>query len=309
MCASSSAKPESIRSLNDPVHQLASALNERTGIKVTEQVLSKLERVFEALPTTVVSGWIKQLEALPGDHYEWLSLIENLTVHETSFFRDRNQLKFLEETIIPELLDRLQQAGGKIIRIWVAGCATGEEVYTYSMLLVTELIKRNLAQFDATSDHIIFRAGWGLEILGSDISRPVLVRAERGHYLEFPGLSPFRNLPERHRTWFKEATASDEVEQSSVTAIYAVHTALKKLCRFKQHNLMHPMSRDEDLFDLVSCRNVLIYFTPEAKQQVLSHLSQRIKPAHHLILGPTDPAPHRFESIWGDQAVVYRKPA
>lgn len=193
----------------------------------------------------------------PGSRAAVERLLDEVTVKETSFYRDADQLATIDWR---GLHAAAVEAGASTLRVWSAGCATGEEAYTLAML-ATEAFAPEPPP---------------VEVLGTDVSAAALDRAKEGRY-----------RPRRAR-------AVPPVELDRYLAadghLLTVRPAVRALVRFSRHNLvrdrMPPVG--EGLFDLVVCRNVLIYFDPETAESVVSGLSAALRPGGLLLLGAAD---------------------
>jgi chemotaxis protein methyltransferase CheR len=185
-------------------------------------------------------------------------LIDEVTVHETSFARDMPQLSMIDWR---ELHRAARAAGSDTIRVWSAGCATGEEAYTLALLAISA-----------------FSPGPPpVEILGTDISGAVITAAETGCYRPRAVQALDPQLRGRHLERLADGT-------------YRVSDRLRSLARFGRHNLIHDPfpPPGEALFDLVLCRNVLIYFEPALARQVAEMLSGSLRPGGMVMLGAAD---------------------
>jgi chemotaxis protein methyltransferase CheR len=201
-------------------------------------------------------------------------LIDEVTVHETSFARDMPQLSMIDWRALHRAA---RAAGSDVIRVWSAGCATGEEAYTLALLAISA-----------------FAPGAPpVDILGTDISGAVIAAAETGSYRPRAVRALEPQLRNRH------------LEQQ-VDGTYQVSGRLRSLARFGRHNLIHDPfpPPDEARFDLILCRNVLIYFEPALARQVTDLLKSSLRPGGMVMLGAADvlqvspartgePRPHR----------------
>lgn len=187
---------------------------------------------------------------------ELSAIVDILTVNETYFFREQNQLKAFVDEICLEL--KSLRSDTRRLRIWSAGCASGEEPYTIAMLLLD-----NLGMFD----------GWNIEVVASDINQRVLHLARRGVYRK----SSFRSTDERFiRRYFIEEGNGD----------YTLKDEVKKLVTFSSINLLDAIkTRFIGSMDVIFCRNVLIYFHPDAKKKVIEMFYQRLNDGGYLLLG------------------------
>lgn len=190
---------------------------------------------------------------------ELSDIMDLLTTNETYFFRESFQLKAFTDEIIPELMAAKAMNGDKTLRIWSAGCSTGEEPYTIAMLL---LEKPQLA-------------GWKIEIIGTDISQRVLHHARKGVY----GNSSFRVTEPAYKSRYFH-------EQDGV---YRVADRIREVVTFSRLNL-YDQSRFLFLgkMDIIFCRNVIIYFDMLAKKRVIEHFYSTLHPGGFLLLGHSE---------------------
>ncbi len=185
---------------------------------------------------------------------ELTAAIDVLTVNETFFFREKNQLKAFSEEILPEI--RETNRDKKRIRIWSAGCSTGEEPYTIAMLIL---------EYGGLY-------GWDIEILGSDINQRVLAAARRGVYRK----NSFRS-GETHLVgkYFREEVGS-----------FTISEDVKRLVSFSCLNLLDPFKvRFMGQMDVIFCRNVLIYFDHLARKKVVESFFNNLVEGGYLLLG------------------------
>ncbi len=207
-----------------------------------------------------------------GDYYTYLKygpdkanelnrLLEAVTTNETSFFRDMNQLNSFRDTVLSEILDKQRESGGKQLNIWSAGCSSGEEPYTLSMILHS-VLGRELGS-------------WRIRITANDISQSVLEQAKTGVYKQYA-----------MRTTSDEAISKFFTETDGE---FAVKPEIKKLVTFSQLNLndnadLKKIPRSHIIF----CRNVIIYFDDEMKKKVISNFYDNLLPGGYLILGHSE---------------------
>jgi chemotaxis protein methyltransferase CheR len=185
-------------------------------------------------------------------------LIDEVTVHETSFARDMPQLGTIDWRALHRAV---RAAGSDVIRVWSAGCATGEEAYTLALLAISA-----------------FAPGAPpVDILGTDISGAVIAAAETGCYRPRAVRALDPQLRNRHLERQADGT-------------YQVSGRLRSLARFGRHNLIHDPfpPPGEARFDLILCRNVLIYFEPALARQVTELLKSSLRPGGMVMLGAAD---------------------
>jgi chemotaxis protein methyltransferase CheR len=185
-------------------------------------------------------------------------LIDEVTVQETTFVRDRAQLDSIPWS---DLLHSAQAAGSAVIRVWSAGCATGEEPYTLALLAAEAFAP----------------APPPVDVLGTDISSRALAAAQAGRYRE----RAIRALDDRLRRRYLQQQAD---------GTYLVGDGLRKLVRYRRHNLARdPLPPPGEAgFDVITCRNVLIYFEEPAAERVLERLDHSLRPGGKLLLGAAD---------------------
>lgn len=190
---------------------------------------------------------------------ELMDIMDVLTTNETYFFRESFQLKAFSDEIIPELIRSKTARGNRSLRIWSAGCSTGEEPYTIAMLLsiIPEL------------------SGWNIEIIGTDISQKVLQQARRAVY----GKSSFRATEESDlQRFFHQQDDGYKVNDSIREMVTISHLNL-----FDTHRLTMLGK-----VDLIFCRNVIIYFDNAAKKRVIESFHSAMYDGGFLLLGHSE---------------------
>ena len=279
---------------------LAGDIERVSGIEMTGLIEAKLGRVLASVELRELAAWVGRLHLLPADDPEWLSLIESLTVHETFFHRDQAQLQLLGQ-ILRDIINGAASRGRHVLRLWSAGCATGEEAYTLAILALLALRDAGFAE-EAGDGGIACRPPWRLDVLGSDISRLVLAQAKAAVYSS-EGLSAFRDLPLGLQRFFPRLRGcgeADEVERRGV------HETVRQHVRFRHCNLTAG-APPETGFDVVLCRNVLMYLTPTARIRAQSLCRRALRRGGYLLLGPADALAEAaaYEPCWSTGAVAY----
>ncbi len=317
-CDSGSAPASPVRSLPDsPVRSLgggfelrkriSSLIEARTGIEAGDGVGAgvgeRLERLVAMMPAAALSLWLSSLEAETIDGPGWATLIQCLTVNETYFYRDPEQLAFIRRHLLAGLIAAQSNEPQARLTCWCAGCSTGEEVYTMAILIVEAL--REVGEAEIRGDgRILISPRWRIKVLGTDIDRAALLGAETGHYADFP-MGPFRALPEALFCYF-EATPA-EVSQS-LPGSWLVRPEIRELTNFMPANLaaLDPPTLG---VNLVLCRNVLIYLSDRVRCHAQGLFYRALGRNGTLALGPTDVLrrPEQFATEWGPGTVLYRK--
>lgn len=238
-------------------------------------VRNRLVHRLRALGLERFDEYVARLEA-DTTGAELSELIDAITTNETSFFREPQHFEFLQQTILPELRRR-----GRPIRIWSAGCSTGEEPYT------TAIVLREAIPPDDPLDP---------RILATDISRRVLGVARSAVYSE-DGVS---RVPKhlRHRYFRRVGTAEERK--------YAVVETVRRMVRVARLNLFDPWPM-RGPFDVVLCRNVMIYFDRAKQEQLVRRFWEIIAPGGYLFVGHAEslgPLAHAFRYV---RPAIYRK--
>ncbi len=199
----------------------------------------------------------KYLEGLSPEHKEWQGLINLITTNKTDFFREPAHFEYIEDTLIPLWI----KAGKKEIHVWSAACSSGEEPYTLAMFFEKHL-----------------PAGMTYKILASDIDTVILSKAQNGVY-------PVSKLPEIPEEFIKDSIDHGTRE---VSGWFRMKKHLKKNISFKIHNLIGEGLPQEQLFDLVLCRNVMIYFPKDVVGSVATKLYQATGSDGYLFIGHSE---------------------
>jgi chemotaxis protein methyltransferase CheR len=217
----------------------------------TALVASRLQRRLRELRMPSFGAYHRLVQA---DADERQHMIECICTHETSFFREPRQWEFLEQRAYPTW-QRAAEKGGRLkqLRAWSAGCSTGEEPFTIAMSLLRHF------------------PGWTIDVFASDFSGRALAKARSA---EWP-LSRAEQLPPTYRKEFM-LRGDDRMRAGQ---------AVREVVRFAQVNLNEIENTATGAFDLIFCRNVLIYFDAASKARVLQGLSTRLAPGGLLLLG------------------------
>ncbi len=212
---------------------------------------------------------------------EQIKLINRITTNETSFFREPRQFEYLEKTLIPLWQKEAIDGGrGKKIQIWSAGCSTGEEPYSIAMLLLK---------------HFPPGESWRVEILATDISEKVLERAEEGLW----DIDKSREIPESLAKRFM--LKGRGAQQGKMKA----GSEIKSVIRFRKLNLNDRNYPVRGPFDLIFCRNVLIYFDQKSSLRVIHSLLDHLAPSGHLLLGHAESLLGRTNRVRSAIPTVY----
>lgn len=220
------------------------------------------------------NSYLDFLKNSPDGKKEIEELIDQVSTHETSFFRHENQIEIFTQ-IVRDLVAARRTQGPKRLRLWSAACSSGEEPYTLGMV-IKELLTGE--------------TGWDVSIKATDISAPVVAKAQAAQYIE----RNIRGIPEPYATKY--------VRPGSGPNDFTLDKSITDLVSFEAASLLDggKMRQIRDV-DIIICRNVLIYFDADAKKKVLDALWQSLVPGGFLILGPS-------ESLHGLTDVFQRTP-
>lgn len=245
--------------------KLVESIQKLTGFRLEDDKLYLLEsRLSELMKEYNLSSFNQVCEKLDaGLDNEFIGrVIDQITTHETRFFRDESIYDAFVMQIIPEWLERKGitafQTKGASLKIWSAACSTGQEPYSIAMILLDKYPE-------------IFK---NLQILASDISQATLERAKKGIYTQF---EIDRGLPVRYRDKFFQKTSTGEWELTET---------IRSKVTFVKHNLItdpYPTG-----FDIILCRNVIIYFPEDIRPSILEKLKKSLLPDGVLILGSSE---------------------
>lgn len=236
---------------------LAGLLEARTGQQLT---MNRRWRIETALASILRDRGIPTLDELitilvMGREPALANqVVEALLNNETYFFRDRAPFDLLSRAALPELQQR--RAASRKIRIWSAGCSTGQEAYSIAMLFAEDPVRWS---------------GWTIDIMATDVSEAAVKRARDGMYTQFEvqrGLGIAQMI-----RWFEETPDG-----------WRAIEPLRKNLRFQVHNLLEPAPHPRE-FDIVLCRNVLLYLNAERKAQVFDRMADAMAPDGWLMLG------------------------
>jgi chemotaxis protein methyltransferase CheR len=247
---------EEFRLLRDLVYQHCGLYFHEENRYLLEKRLSK--RV-QQLQLKNFKDYYYLLRYSPQRENELTEVVNTLTTNETYFFREDFQLKTFVREILPEIRAQKEQEGERRLRIWSAGCSSGEEPYTLAMLLL------DIPAFQ----------GWQIEIIGTDISQRVLNLARKGVY----GTSSFRTTDDDYlRRFFVEYEGK-----------YKIVDRVKNLVTISHLNLFDTTKVSLlGKMDVVFCRNVIIYFDANGKKRVIDTFYQRLRPDGFLLLGHSE---------------------
>jgi chemotaxis protein methyltransferase CheR len=262
----------------------------------THFLMDRLQRRLRAAQHNSFSEYYKVITSREGK-LELNALLENLTVNETSFFRTKPQLDLFQKKVLEDLFHRKQDRRDSNLRIWSAGCSTGQEPYTLGILVCDALAyyyMRNPLPFDVPVPKPLVPPPWKVEILASDISYSALINASHGVYTEAQ-MEPV-DYTTRLRYFDK---AGDK---------YVVKSGLKGLMQFDFHNLKTEFLPQRN--DVIFCRNVMIYFDEAEQKRLVDKFYRGLNPEGYLFIGHAETLfgiTKKFQMIHQNGATVYQR--
>lgn len=258
-----------------------------TGIYFPESkkyfIESRVRPRVEALGLRTYVDYLNYLKYSPFRDKELEVLFRLITVNETYFFRDEVQFKMIAENILPEIIESKPRNGFRALKIWSAGCSSGEEPYTVAMIFI-EKVKPRYPDVK-------------VEIIGTDINTAVLEVARKGIYKQYS----VRCVPEDYLKRYFKSNGTE----------FHLKDEVKKLVRFDKVNLMDKFQMiSMKNFDLVLLRNVLIYFSEDAKREVVASIYDSLNHGGYLVVGYSETLRNltkAFKPVYFDRAVAYKK--
>jgi len=268
----------------DEFRYLRDMLKDRSGLIITEEkqylLESRLMPLARKQGMQSLSELVVDLRAADGEPLR-KDVTEAMTINESFFFRDKSPFENFEKIMAPALIEARKVA--KKMRVWCAAASTGQESYSLAMQ-----IREMETQLGS----------WNIEIFGTDLSAEVLEKAKAGLYSQFEvqrGL-PIQMLVKN----FKQSGS-----------LWQIDSAIRSMVRFQQYNLLEDY-RAFGIFDIVFCRNVLIYFEPERKRDILDRIAKQLAPDGYLVLGAAETVigiTDEFEPITSARGLYRRRGA
>ncbi len=207
-------------------------------------------RIDTLISKNKIVGYENYVAALKSDNKKFEEFVNYLTINVSEFYRNVDQWQFLDKDVFPELIKRF----GNNLKIWSAACSTGDEPYSLVMAL---------------SKHLPLNQ---IKIFATDLDKQVIAKAKTGLYGEKSIVGVPADLRKKYFT--------------QIGPSYQISDQIKSRVEFKEHNLLKDTYPTD--FHLIVCRNVLIYFTEEAKDEVFRKFQKSLKPGGYLFIGSTE---------------------
>jgi chemotaxis protein methyltransferase CheR len=251
------------------------------GAKNRAMLIARLWKRLRALDLTSFSAYYRLVKK---DPVEMVHMLDCICTNETHFFREPTAFTCLRERVFPEWIAAANEGKrNRTIRVWSAACSTGEEPYSLAMTLLT---------------HFPEEAGWKIEVLGTDLSTKVLSRASCGIWTA----EKISAVPaEYQRRFLLKGFGPDKGK-------YKAADELRRVVRFQRLNLNQDNYDIFGPFDLIFCRNVIIYFQWETKLRVINQLGNHLAPQGYLFLGHAESVHGVSERLESVAPKVFRGP-
>lgn len=238
-------------------------IKESTGIDLAQYKEGQMKRRLTTLRNkNGFHTFSNFFEAMQKDKSLFYEFLDRMTINVSEFWRNPNRWEVLRDEILPELLGSKRRA-----KVWSAACSTGEEPYTLAMILDTMGILKESS------------------ITASDLDEGALAKAKEGRYME----RSLKDVPKE--------TANRYFKQDGL--VYRIDEQLKNSIKFMKQNLL--VDRFDDGYDLIVCRNVMIYFTEEAKNLLYHKFAASLRPGGILFVGSTEQIFSRDNMVWRQQ--------
>jgi len=268
---------------NEEYHLLRNLVYEECGIWLKDDkktfLMNRALKRMNALNVTSYYRYFKLLTDRAEREHELLAFLGALTINETAFFRNRPQMDVFANIVLPEIVSKKREQNDFTLKIWSAGCSTGQEPYTLAMII---------------KDRLLDLKNWNVTILASDLCLTALAAAEKGIYPP----EKLEGIDQRLINWCF----------LKVDGGYKVSDELKKMVVFDYHNLMNENGAKD--LDVIFCRNVLIYFDELTQKKVIEKFHRSLVKNGYIFLGHSETLQgvnEDFVFIHHNKGTAYRK--
>ncbi len=256
---------ESMAISDTDFHRLQQVVLGRCGLHLEARkkdlIFMRIRKRLKLTAGSDLRAWCDRVTQ-PGREADLQELIDEITTQHTKFFRENVQLYYLRQWILPEIQQRARSGAEKKIRVWSAGCSSGEEPYTLAMILLETL-----------------GTGWDVRILASDICQKALQKAVNGLY---SAAEVADVAPDLRNKYFQAVQDGDQLA-------FQVKPLLRERIDFRQINFMEPRYPINTMFEIIFCRNVIIYFDATVRDRLLERFADYLQPnGGFLFLGHSE---------------------
>ncbi len=246
--------------------------------KKKKLIVARLSKRLRALGLQNFTQYYEYLNDGTDTGNEIVNLINRITTNKTNFFREKHHFDFLSHELFPQMIAHSEVSGNRRLRIWSAGCSSGEEPYTLAMV-AAEAFKA--------------QRGWDIKILATDLDTDILQKAIAGVY-PTQAVSP---VPKDYLVRYFSRSKDG----------YTAGNTLKSMITFRKLNLMDvtfPMKRP---FDIIFCRNVIIYFDAQTKESLLSRFHLHLSDRGYIFIGHSESLMHMRDNYRYLKHTIYKK--
>lgn len=252
------------------------------GPSKKELVMARLSKRLRALDLPSYASYIAMLKT-PAGRDEMTNLIDSISTNHTYFFREPQHFDFLSQVVLPQFCEEETKKPGKTFKIWSAATSSGEEPYTISLIL---------------DDYFTTRVkGWNWNILCTDISTRILAKAQEGIFAK-DRLGPVR--PDWLIRYFDKGVGESD-------GYFRVKESIRRNLTFKSLNLLAPSYPFRETFQVIFCRNVMIYFDRDTQQELVEKMYPLLEPGGYLIIGHAESLTNVKHSLKLIKPSIYRK--
>lgn len=253
-----------------------------TGIHMSDKkrklIVARLSKRLRALNLSTFTEYYEYLHESSHADGEIVNLVNRVTTNKTDFFRERHHFDFLLKELYPRIIAGSRTTGARRLRIWSAGCSSGEEPYTLAMV---------------TLEAFKGERGWDIKILATDLDTEILQKAVIGVY-PTQAISP---VPKEYlRKYFVRKGES-----------YEAGNALRSMIAFRKLNLMNETFPMKNPFDIIFCRNVIIYFDTKTKEELLIKFHRHLKRGGHMFIGHSESLMHMKDQFRYLKHTIYQR--
>jgi len=264
----------------DEYAKISTYIRENYGISLSEKkrtfIISRLGNIVKTKGFNTINDYFEHIqEDKTGNTV--IEMINKLTTNYTYFYREHKHFEYMKNIVLPSLVKK--EALSKDMRIWSAGCATGEEPYTLQMI-IKDVLRESYAS-------------WNTDILATDISTNALAKAREGVY---PNEAIDKMPPEWKNKYFQRLDEDNSI----------IKNEIKSRIIFKRFNLMDPFPFKRRLH-VIFCRNVMIYFDAETKNKLVDKFYEMMEPGGYLFIGHAESIDRNASRYNYIQPAVYRK--
>lgn len=256
------------------------------GINLTlskkELVKARLSKRLTRVGANSFKDYYKYVTCTDKTGNELIHLIDSISTNKTDFFREKKHFDFLDTTLLPTLISNKIKGRNKKLRIWCAAASSGEEPYTLAITVFNHITPDN---------------GWDVKILATDISTKILQKAINGIYKK----ELLNGIPQDVISAHFSKVPADN------TFNYRAKDHLRNVITFRRFNLMTPQFPFKNPFDIIFCRNVMIYFDPETQHKLVTKFYNCLPKEGHLFIGHSETLSRSNSGFKYIQPAIYQK--